>query len=41
MVVEEGELSMLTVAYLFFDHVVHSCRVPHVVLHDWGPHFTS
>ena len=40
-VVGEGELSMLIVAYLFFDHIVHSFGVPHMVLHDQAPHFTS
>ena len=37
MVMGEGELSMLSVAHLFFDHVVHSFGVPHVVVHDWDP----
>ena len=41
MVVREGELSTLSAAHLFFDHVVHSFGVPHVVLHDWDPRFTS
>ena len=37
MVVGEGELSALTVTHLFFDHIVHSFGVPHVVLHDQDP----
>ena len=40
MVVGEGEISVLTVAHLFFNHIVHSFGVPHVVLHDQDPHFT-
>ena len=39
-IVGEGELSMLSVAHLFFNHIVYSFGVPHVVLHDWDPHFT-
>ena len=41
IVVGEGELSTLTVAYLFFDHAVHSFGVPHVVLCDQDPRYTS
>ena len=41
MVLGEGELSTLTVEHLFFDHIVCSFGVPHMVLHDWDPHFTS
>ena len=41
MVVGEGEFSSLFVANLFFDHVVYSFGIPHVVLHDWDPRFTS
>ena len=41
MVVGEGEPSMLTVAYLFFDHIVCSFGVPHMVVHDRDPRFTS
>ena len=37
MVVGEGELSASSVVHLFFDHIVYSFRVPHVVLHDWDP----
>ena len=37
MVVGEGELSVLSVAHLFFNHVVYSFGVLHVVLHDWDP----
>ena len=40
MVVVEGELSALSVAYLFFDHVVNSFGVLDVVQHDWDPRFT-
>ena len=40
MVVGEGEVSTLPVAHLFFNHVVHSFGVPHVVLHDQDPRFT-
>ena len=40
MIVGEGELFVLTIAHLFFDHVVCSFGVPHVVLHDRDPHFT-
>ena len=40
MVVGEGKLSVLIVAHLFFDHVVHSFGVPHVVLYDQVPCFT-
>ena len=39
MVVGEGELSALSVAYLFFNHIVCSFGVPHVVLHDLDPQF--
>ena len=41
IVVGEGELSTLSVAHLLFDHVVHSFGVPHMVLHDWDPRFTT
>ena len=41
MVVGEGELSALSVAHLFFDHILHNFEVPHVVLHDQDPRFTS
>ena len=41
MAMGEGELSELSVAYLFFNHVVYSFEVPHLVLHDWDPQFTS
>ena len=41
MVVREGELSAPCVAHLFFNHIVHSFGVPHIVLHEWDPHFTS
>ena len=41
MVVGEGGLSALFVAHLFFDHIVHSFGIPHVVLQDWDPQFTS
>ena len=41
MVVGKGELSTLTVAHLFFDHIVGRFGVPYVVLHDWDPRFTS
>ena len=41
MVVGEGEFSMLTVAHLFFNYVVCSFGVPHVVLHNRDPHFAS
>ena len=41
MVVGEGELSKLSVVHLFFDHILHSFRVPHMVLHDRDPQFTS
>ena len=41
MVVGEGELSTFSVTHLFFDHVVHSFGVLHMVLHNRGPHFTS
>ena len=37
MVVGEGELSVSSVAHLFFNHVVHSFGVLHVVLHDRDP----
>ena len=40
MVVGEGELSILTIAHLFFNYIVHSFGVPHMVLHDQDPHFT-
>ena len=40
MVMGEGELSTLSIAHLFFDHVVHSFGVPHVVLDHWDPPFT-
>ena len=41
MVVGEGELSALAVENLFFNHVMHSFGVPHMVLHDLDPKFTS
>ena len=41
MVVGEGELAILSVAHLFFNHILHSFGVPHVVLHDGDPLFTS
>ena len=41
MVGWERELSTLSVAYLFFDHVVHSFGVRHMVLLDQDPQFTS
>ena len=41
MVVGEGELSALTVAHLFFNHILHSFGVLHLVLHDLDPHFTT
>ena len=41
MVVGKGELSALSVAHLFFYHILHSFGVPHVVLHDRDPQFTS
>ena len=41
MGVGEGELSILSVAHLFFDQVVHSFGVPHIVLHDQDSQFTS
>ena len=41
MVVGEGELSTSTVAHLFFNHIVHSFVVLHVVLHDQEPCFAS
>ena len=41
MVVGEGEFSVLTIAHLFFDHIVHNFGIPHVVLHDRDPRFTS
>ena len=41
MLVGEGELSTYFVVHLFFDDVVHSFGVPHVVLHDRDPRFTS
>ena len=37
MVIGEGELSMSSAAHLFFDHIVHSFGIPHVVLHDRDP----
>ena len=37
MVVGEGELSTLSIAYLFFDYIVCSFGVPQMVLHDWDP----
>ena len=37
MVVGEGELSALSVAHLFFNHIVRSFGVPHVVLYDQTP----
>ena len=40
MVVGEGELSMSSVVHLFFDYVVRSFGVPHMVLHDRDPRFT-
>ena len=41
MVVGEGELSMLIVTHLFFNHIMHSFGVPHIVLYNWDSHFTS
>ena len=41
MVVGKGGLSALTVAHLFFNYIVCSFGVPHVVLHAHDPHFTS
>ena len=40
MVVGEGELSMSSVVNLFFNYIVHSFVVPHVLLHDRDPRFT-
>ena len=40
MVVGEGELSTLSLAHLFFDHIACSFGVLHMVLHDWDPRFT-
>ena len=40
IVVGEGELSVSSVANLFFNHVVYSFGVPHVVLHDQDPRLT-
>lgn len=37
----EGELSAPAVAQLFFTHVVRFYGVPHFVLHDRDPRFTS
>ena len=37
MVVWEGEISALSVAHLFFKHIVHSFGVPHMVLHYQDP----
>ena len=41
MVVGEVELSVLNVVHLFFDHIMHSFGVPHMVLHYWVSCFTS
>ena len=41
MVVGEGELSTSTVAHLFFNYIVYSFGVPHVVLHDQEPCLSS
>ena len=41
MVLGEGGLSASAVAHLFFDHVVRSFGVPHMVLYDRDPRFTS
>ena len=35
IVVGEGEPSTSIVAHLFFNHIVCSFGVPHMVLHDW------
>ena len=40
IIAREGELSILSVVHLFFNHIVHSFGAPHVVLHDWDPRFT-
>ena len=37
IVVGEGELSMSSIAHLFFNYIVHSFGVPHIVLHDQDP----
>ena len=41
MVVGEWDISTFSVAHLFFDYIVHSFGVPHVVLYDRDPRFTS
>lgn len=41
MTMGDGELSAAAVARLFFDHVVRTFGVPHAVLHDRDPRFTS
>ena len=41
MVVGEGEISASSVAHLFFNHIVHSYGISHVVLHDRDTQFTS
>ena len=41
MVVGEGELSALSIADSYFDYIVHSFGVLHMVLHDRDPRFTS
>ena len=41
MVVGEGELSALPVVHLFFTMLCVVFEVPHVVLHDRDPRFTS
>ena len=41
LVVGEGELSVLTVAHLFFDHIVCSFGVPNMALNDQDPCATS
>ena len=40
VVVGEGELSVLTVAHLYFNHIVGSFGVLYMVLYDRDPHFT-
>ena len=40
MIVGKGELSTWPVGHLFFDHIVHSFGVRHVVLHNWNSRFT-
>ena len=41
MVVGEGQLSTLSVAHLFFNHIMCSFGVPLKVLHNQDPRFTS